>query len=143
MANYQSQHAWLIVASFPGFSGGAQSFATMGGIDNTAQTADVWDGGARTPDLLTTTAVLGSGTIERPMILTRDLSLFRFLDPHVGSLFFTIKKQPTDPNMRVRHGGVSYTCLLTGVTDPQVQAGQQSAASTLVVAFRAQKRIML
>lgn len=143
MTAYQSQHQWLVTCDFPGYTNGAQTFAQMDGVDKTAQVSDVWDGGNSTPDLLTATSVLGTGSVQRPWYNARDLPLFKFLDPKVGMLFFTIKVQPTDPNMLVESGGFSYRALLTGVTSPSVQAGSQTSPAMMVVNFRAQTRSLL
>lgn len=103
-------------------------FATRTGGETTADAAREWDGGSRTPEVMTGPAMTGDVTIGRPYKPQRDGAVLAKLRPLVGRLRTSVTVQPTDGDLVALGKPTVYTGVLIGLTDPEANAGESAAA---------------
>lgn len=107
------------------------TWASKSGGGKTSGANKVWDGGSLVPDVLAAPPEVDDLTISRPYDPDRDQDLVTALLAMVGQFRTTITVAPTYGDMtRTRSKPRVYSnCLLTGVTDPDVDASSGDAAT--------------
>jgi hypothetical protein len=105
-------------------------FATKSGGDVSSDISTVWDGGSLTPEKLPAPAVVGDVTVGRPYDPNRDGAELAKLKPLVGRWRTTVGIQPTDADLIASGPPTVYAnALLSGLTDPEADAGSGDAAT--------------
>lgn len=132
MAKTSQRHFLVQVSGVPGF------WARKTGGNTAGNTRKVYDGGARTPDVLADPPEHDDMTVTRPFDPVRDQPILKSLRPLVSSSFRTITQQPTDTAFVPTGPAETFTGLLTGVTAPDVDAGSGDAG-TIELKFAIQK----
>lgn len=98
-------------------------FATFSGGNVSAETADVFDGGSSTPEKVASPGRTEDITVSRPYDPERDQPVINRLRRRVGKVRVTLTKQPTTADfVPVGPPNVYSNCLLTGVSEPEVDA---------------------
>jgi hypothetical protein len=111
-------------------SGITEYFASLSGGNVSAETADVFDGGSSTPEKVASPGRTEDITVSRPYDPERDQPLINSLRRKVGKARMTLTKQPTDGNfVPIGPPNVYSRCLLTGVTEPEVDASSGDPAA--------------
>lgn len=113
-------------------------WATKTGGDPTSSVTKVWDGGADSPDILSSPADFDDLTVTRPYDVSRDGPVAASLKPQVGRFTATISVQPTDANLVKTSAAEKFTGLLTKLTSPAPDASA-SGAATISLTFAIQK----
>lgn len=104
-------------------------FASKTGGDTSADSTDVWDGGALTPEKLASPAATDDVTVGRPYDPDRDQAVINRLRPLVGRFRTTVSVQPTDADLVARgRPTVFANALLTALTSPEVDASSGDPA---------------
>lgn len=122
---YASQRQFLVkVSTVDGY------FASKTGGSVTADSTDVWDGGALTPAKLASPATTEDVTLTRPFDPDRDRSVINRLRPLVGRWRTTVSVQDTDADLvAIGPPTVYANALLIGLTDPEVDAASGDATT--------------
>lgn len=107
------------------------TFATKSGGNKTSSANKVWDGGSLVPDVLAAPPEVDDLTISRPYDPDRDQDLLTALLAMVGQFRTTVTVAPTYGDLtRTRSKPRVYSnCLLTGVTEPEVDASSGDPAT--------------
>lgn len=106
------------------------TFANKSGGEKTSSANKVYDGGSLVPDVLAAPPEVGDLTCGRPYDPDRDQDLLNSLIGMVGQFRTTVTVTPTygDMTRAAAKGRVFSNCLLTGVKEPEVDAGSGDAA---------------
>lgn len=105
-------------------------FATKTGGDTSADTSDVWDGGASHPEKLAGPAMTDNITVSRPFDPVRDRPVIQRLRGRVGRLRATVSVQDTDVDLVPVGKPTTYpNALLVGITDPEADAASSDASA--------------
>lgn len=118
-------------------SGVGGYFATFSGGGVSAEMADVYDGGASTPEKVSSPARTEDIVVSRPYDPERDQPVINALRKRVGKFRATITKQPTDPDFGpVGEPNVYPNCILQAVSEPEADASSgDPSAFELTFAF--------
>ena len=106
-------------------------WGTKSGGGITAAATKVWDGGKRTPSIITAPAEVDDVTITRPYDPLRDQPIIQRLKPLVGLWRTTITVQPAETDLtaaRVKPD-VYPDAVLVGMTPPESDASSGDAAT--------------
>lgn len=98
-------------------------WARKSGGDKAGDTSKVWDGGAKTPDVLGQPPETSDVVLTRPYKPERDGPLAKRLRPQVNKWRTTVTIQDTDPDLvPVGDPTVYSDALLKGLTEPERDA---------------------
>lgn len=129
-----AQRQFLVSLSIPGVSIPGLWAQRTGGEGQVSVTKS-WDGGALSPDVLTSTPDFTDVVITRPYKRDRDAAIVAALKPLIGAVVGTISQQATDANLiKAATAPETWTGVLTHVKSPETDAGG-SAASTITLTF--------
>lgn len=103
-------------------------FAKRTGAETTADATREFDGGSLTPEVLTGPATTGDLVVRRPYKPERDADVLRRVRPLVGRWRTSISATPTDRDLVAVGKPTVWTGILTGVNDPEADAGSGDAA---------------
>lgn len=104
-------------------------FATKGGGAINAAVTKAWDGGSRTPDVITGPPEIDNITVSRPFDPHRDGILLTRLRPKVGVFTTKIAVTPTDRNFAPTAKPTVYDqAVLVGIKEPDVDASSSDPA---------------
>jgi hypothetical protein len=110
-------------------------FAQKSGGGVNSDVSRVFDGGSLVPEVLAAPAQAGDITVSRPWNPDRDAAVLSRLRTLVARWRTTVSVHPTDPDLvPIGSPTVYANALLTGVSDPEADAGSGDA-STLSLTF--------
>lgn len=105
-------------------------FAQMTGGAVEAETSPVWEGGASYPEQLGGPPSTADLELTRPYRPERDQPIIDALTKGVGSMHFTVTKQPTDADFVKIGKPTTYPeCMLKSVTPPESDASSADSAT--------------
>lgn len=125
MANPVAQRHFLVkVAGIGGH------FMTKSGGSISSGTTKVYDGGALTPDVISSAPEAENVTVGRAFDYDRDSLLIKELRKKVGSWRTTVSVTPTTPDMVARGRATVYSdALLVGLGEPDYDSSGGDAAN--------------
>lgn len=118
MGDKAARRHWLITVD--GVDG---TFATCTGGNVTSDATKVYDGGADEPDVMTSPRNYSDIVVGRAWERGRDGAVVKRLRPGVRKRATTVHKKELDDDMVPTGYSVTYFGKLTGLTDPDADAG--------------------
>lgn len=117
-------------------SGVTGFWASKTGGEKSVNITEVYDGGAKIPDIISSRPTFADMTITRPYKPLRDGPVLADLDKKIRHPFL-VDVQATDVDQIPIPGTKRrYLCVLRQVGDPAVNAGQDSTAAEASVVMR-------
>ena len=109
--------------------GTANKFMTKGGGSVSADSTKIYDGGSKTPAIITGISEVENITVGRAFDNARDRAMLATLRPQVGRFTTTIKVQETDADYVAVGNPVVYAdAVLVGITEPEYDSGSGDPA---------------
>ena len=105
------------------------NFMTKGGGSVSADSTKIYDGGTKTPAIITGISEVENITVGRAFDTTRDRAMLQTLRSQVGRFETTIKVQETDADyVAVGSPTVYANAVLVGITEPEYDSGSGDPA---------------
>lgn len=109
--------------------GTANKFMTKGGGSVSADSTKIYDGGSKTPAIITGISEVENITVGRAFDTARDRAMLKDLRQKVGTFTTTIKVQETDSEYAAVGNPVVYAdAVLVGITEPEYDSGSGDPA---------------
>ena len=104
-------------------------FMTKGGGSVSADSTKIYDGGTKTPAIITGISEVENITVGRAFDTSRDRAMLQTLRSQVGRFTTTIKVQETDADYVAVGNPVVYAdAVLVGITEPEYDSGSGDPA---------------
>lgn len=104
-------------------------FMTKGGGSVSADSTKIYNGGSKTPAIITGISEVENITVGRAFDSSRDRAMLQTLRSQVGRYVTTIKVQETDADYVAVGNPVVYAdAVLVGITEPEYDSGSGDPA---------------